>query len=335
MLSFNLPWIWLLLPLPLLAMRLPPAQQNSAALYTPFFDRLPNEQQSNSALARRAPLLTLSLIWVLLLSAAAQPVWIGDAVQLPASGRNLMLAVDISGSMQVEDMQHNGQQVSRLYTVKNVVNDFVEERRGDKLGLILFGSRAYLQTPLTFDRHSLQQQLQEARIGFAGEKTAIGDAIGLAIKRLEANDDASRVLILLTDGANTEGEVQPRQAAKLAEQTKVKIYTIGLGADQMMTPGLLGSTFGARMTNPSADLDEETLQYIADTTGGRYFRARDPEELKNIYQQLDALEAIEQEDETFRPQKAYFYWPLGVAMVLVFLWFLVRLAARLSARVGE
>lgn len=335
MLSFALPWVWLALPLPLLMLKFPAAQQNSAALYTPFFDRLPNNHQNGAPLRTRASLMTVILIWVLLIAAASQPVWIGEAVQLPASGRNLMLAVDISGSMQVEDMQHNGQQVSRLYTVKNVVNDFVAKRRGDKLGLILFGSRAYLQTPLTFDRNSLQQQLREARIGFAGEKTAIGDAIGLAIKRLQANNDDSRVLILLTDGANTEGEVEPRQAAKLAEQTKVKIYTIGLGAEQMMTPGLLGSTFGARLSNPSADLDEETLQYIAETTGGRYFRARDPEELKNIYQQLDALEAIEQEDETFRPQKAYFFWPLAAAMAIVFAWFLLRLSARLASRIGE
>jgi Ca-activated chloride channel family protein len=183
---------------------------------------------------------------------------------------------------------------------------------------VLFGSQAYLQAPLTFDRKTVRQLLEEAQLGFAGEKTAIGDAIGLSIKRLRQRPAESRVLILLTDGANTSGKVSPLQAAKLAEQTKVKVYTIGVGADEMQTDGIFGSPFGRRTINPSADLDEKTLLTIAELTGGQYFRARNPEDLKNIYKVLDTLEPIEQDEETFRPSKSLYHWPLLLACLLYF-----------------
>jgi Ca-activated chloride channel family protein len=183
------------------------------------------------------------------------------------------------------------------------------------LGLVLFGSQAYLQVPLTFDWQTVQTLMNEAQIGLAGKKTAIGDAIGLTIKRLQSHPEQSRVVILLTDGANTAGEVEPLKAAELAQQSNVKIYTIGLGADAME----VASFFGSRQVNPSRDLDEVTLQKMADITGGHYFRARDSKELEKIYDMIDQLEPTEKDPEIFRPQVNIYYWPLAFALIISFL----------------
>jgi len=318
MFEFIWPWMFWLLPLPLLSwVLIPKAEKKLPALLVPFYSELEGRQLDNDLDPWRwVKLCLLSLIWLTLITASARPLWIGEPVSLPASGRDLLLAVDISGSMKTADMIVEDKQIPRLLVVKAVVGEFVNRRKNDRLGLVLFGSQAYLQVPLTFDRKTVKQLLDEAQLGFAGEKTAIGDAIGLAIKRLRDRPAESRVLILLTDGANTAGEVSPLQAAELAKQTKVKIYTIGVGATEMKTAGVFGTGFGSRTINPSADLDEETLQTIADKTGGQYFRARNPEELAKIYQILDKLEPIEQDQETFRPQKSLFYWPLGIALFI-------------------
>ena len=175
-----------------------------------------------------------------------------------------MLAVDISGSMATEDMVINGEYVDRLTAVKLVVSDFVSRRVGDRVGLILFGTNAYLQAPLTFDLKTLDRFLLEAPVGIAGGKTAIGDAIGLAVKRLRQRPQQDKVIILLTDGANNVGEVEPRKASELAANDKIKIYTIGVGADEMRLPSIFGA-FGNRVTNPSADLDERTLTAVSYT----------------------------------------------------------------------
>ena len=217
--------------------------------------------------------------------------------------------------MEEADMQVGNDLVDRLSVVKTVVGDFVERRSGDRLGLILFGSNAYLQTPLTFDRKTVNTLLQEALIGFAGKATAIGDAIGLGVKRLKDRPENARVIILLTDGANTSGEVEPLKAAQLARAYQVKIYTIGMGADEVLRRTL----FGTRRVNPSVDLDEKTLSSIAQLTGGEYFRARSPEDLARIYARLDELEPVAQDKETFRPTKALFHWPLGIAFIASFL----------------
>jgi Ca-activated chloride channel family protein len=226
--------------------------------------------------------------------------------------------------MQVEDMVVGQHTVSRIDAVKQVVGEFIERRRGDRLGLILFGSNAYVQAPLTFDRNTVQRFLREAQLGFAGRETAIGDAIGLAVKRLRERPADSRVLILLTDGANNAGEVEPLDAARLAADNGVKIHTIGIGSDKLVMPGLFGSSFGSKVVNPSRDLDEDTLREIADRTGGNYFRARDPAELINIYQLLDALEPVEQEAQSYRPQRSLFHLPLAAAFALSLLLGVVR-----------
>ncbi len=276
--NFEFAWPWLLtaLPLPLLAARLLPRARMPlpAALRFPFYGAL---QQSLARPARRQSrlrLLLAALAWLLLVLAAARPQWIGETLHLPVSGRSLMLAVDISGSMQTEDMLIDDRQVMRLAAVKQVAGDFIEQRAGDQLGLILFGDQAYLQAPLTFDRHTVRTLLNEAAIGLAGKRTAIGDAIGLAIKRLREQPETNRVLILLTDGANTAGSVEPLKAADLAASETVRIYTIGVGADNR----LLRGPFGAQRI-ATGDLDEDDLKAIAEKTGGRYFRARDTQGL--------------------------------------------------------
>jgi Ca-activated chloride channel family protein len=232
------------------------------------------------------------------------------------TGRDLLLSVDLSGSMEEQDFQLNGQWVDRLTALKSVATGFIERRVGDRVGLILFGREAYLQAPLTFDRETVSTLLDESVIGLAGKETAIGDSIGLAIRTLEdaGVEQGRRVLLLLTDGANTAGAVEPRKAAELAAQRKLVIYTIGIGADSLTVRSL----FGLREINPSADLDEETLTAIAQLTGGRYFRARDTAEFEEIYKVLDELEPAESDERGFRPIRELFHWPLGAAVVAAF-----------------
>ncbi len=315
--GFTLAWPWLLLlaPLPWLLRKLLPASPSSdvQALRVPWFGAVAGKQAG----WMRRPWLALSaaLIWLLLVLAAARPQWIGEIESVPVTGRDLLLAVDISGSMDTQDMVLNKTAVNRLKVVKKVAGEFIQRRHGDRVGLILFGSRAYLQTPLTFDTESTATLLDESEIGLAGRETAIGDAIGLAVKRLRDDAAADRVLILLTDGANTSGEVQPLQAAEFAARDGLTVYTVGVGADEMMVQDF----FGSRVVNPSADLDEDTLRTIADRTGGRYFRARDAVSLEKIYEILDELEPVESDVEIIRPIDELFFWPLGFAYALALL----------------
>jgi Ca-activated chloride channel family protein len=323
MIHFDWPWVAVLLPLPfIIRFFLKPVEDvNEAALRVPFLNEFNTDSNSEIHIDVKRKLLFLAIIaWICLVSAAMRPVWLGEFVEVPVSGRDLMLAVDLSGSMEEEDFIIKDKRVNRLYATKAVAGEFIERRIGDRLGLILFGEKAYLQTPLTFDRTTVKTLLYESAIGLAGQTTAIGDAIGLAVKRLREQDEQSRVLVLLTDGANTAGEVQPIAAAEIAAREGLKIYTIGIGADEM----IVRSFFGSRRINPSADLDEVTLQVIADKTGGRYFRARDTEQLEKIYEILDELEPIEKDVQRFRPQTSLFYWPLATALILILVLMLMR-----------
>jgi len=318
MFQIEWPWALLLLPLPLLVYFGIPARglRQQAALRVPFIEDFRLGMASVKQIDAKRWWRWLSLVaWILLVFAASRPQWLGDAIAIPVSGRDLMMAVDLSDSMRTADFKVEGERVNRLFATKWVARDFIERRRGDRLGLILFGSKAYLQTPLTFDIKTIQRLLQEAVIGLAGERTAIGDAIGLAIKRLDNASDNARVLILMTDGANTAGEVTPLRAAQLAAERGLKIYTIGIGADEEIKR----SWFGLRRTNPSAQLDEKSLRSIAGLTGGRYFRARDSEELADIYRLLDDLEPLQRDEQTLRPISALFMWPLALAMALLIL----------------
>lgn len=323
MIHFAWPWVAALLPLPIIIRYLlrPVEVVNEAALRVPFLNDFNAESSAEYRVDVKRKLFWIAIIvWCCLISAGMRPLWLGDFIEIPVSGRDLMLAVDLSQSMEAEDFIINDKQVNRLYATKAVAGQFIERRIGDRLGLILFGEHAYLQTPLTFDRMTVKTLLYESALGLAGQSTAIGDAIGLAVKRLREQDEQSRVLVLLTDGANTAGEVDPLQAADIAAREGLKIYTIGIGADEM----IVRSFFGSRRVNPSADLDEKTLQTIADKTGGRYFRARDTEQLGKIYELLDELEPIEKDVQRFRPKTALFYWPLTLALVLMLILLLMR-----------
>jgi Ca-activated chloride channel family protein len=320
------PWMLLALPLPWLVRRLlsPAESAQGAALRVPFLRELDRPGRSMRLVHRRWPLWVACAAWGLLVAASARPQWLGDPVALPVSGRDLLLAVDLSRSMQEEDFVIQGQRVDRLTATKWVANDFIARREGDRIGLILFGEQAYLQTPLTFDRETVRTLLNEAQIGLAGRATAIGDALGLAVKRLRETPDGDRVLVLITDGANTAGEVDPLQAAELAAREGLTVYTIGIGADEMMVRGLLGR----RRVNPSRDLDERTLTSIAEMTGGRYFRARDTVELAEIYRLLDQLEPVERDPAVFRPVAALYHWPLAAALLLAGWILVVRVRER-------
>jgi len=281
-------------------------------------------ESARTAAGSRAAFWLAFLAWLLLLLAAMRPEWLGEPIEIPVSGRDLMLAVDLSKSMQEVDFILGGQRVDRLTATKKVVGDFIDRRVGDRVGLILFGTQAYLHVPLTFDRATVKQMLYESVIGLAGPSTAIGDAIGLAVKRLRNNDSKDKVLILITDGANTAGAIEPERAAELAAQAGLTIHTIGIGADEIMVRRL----FGSFRFNPSKDLDEKTLRAIAEKTGGKYFRARDIQELETIYDEIDKLEPVERGGEHFRPTTALYPWPLAAALVFGGLaaWLAVRRA---------
>ena len=312
--SFIWPWALLLLPLPFLVrFALPSATRQEPALQVPFYSQATAFEAGNAGagLALLLRRLLMLLVWLALVIAATRPEYTGEPIELPTSGRDLLLAVDISGSMGTEDMESSSGMTTRLAVVKSVVGDFVDRRKGDRLGLILFGTYPYLQTPLTFDRHTVRTLLSETPLGIAGGKTAIGDAIGLAIKRLQERPAENRVLILLTDGVNNVGEVDPVQAAQLAAQEGIRIYTIGFGAEELVMPGFIFN----RRVNPSAELDTETLTQIADLTDGSFHRARSTGELTAVYQALDELEPIEQDPETYRPVKSLYWWPLALALL--------------------
>ena len=321
MLSFSWPWLFLLLPVPLLVYFLAPAkQQKQSQVFAPSLMILAEQRQSSAQKPKLYQYILMALAWICLVTATARPVFVGEPKPITETDRNMMLAVDISGSMSEEDMAIRGRLINRLQAVKVVVSDFIEKRKGDRIGLILFGSKAYVQTPLTFDLNTLEQLLNESAIGLAGKKTAIGDAIGLGVKRLQSLPESNRVLIFLTDGQNTSGEIEPLQAAKLAQIAGVKIYTIGIGADEMVVQGF----FGPRRVNPSRDLDEETLRQVAKETGGQYFRARNLEELDQIYSILDQLEEIESDEQVIRPEKSLFHYPLFLALLLALVIYVIQ-----------
>ena len=324
--SLELAWPgWLgALPLPWLAARwLPPAPPAAAAaLELPYPELLELGPGRGGTPVSRLDTALALLAWLLLVLAAARPLLVGEAIELPVNGRDLMLAIDLSGSMQAEDMVIDGRPASRLAAVKRVASDFIARRKGDRLGLILFGDRPYLQTPLTFDTHSVQAQLAEAVLGLAGKRTAIGDTIGLAIKRLREQSRENRVLLLLTDGTNTAGELDPVEAAELAGRQGIRIYTIGIGSDRLR---------GHRAPSDSRELDEATLSAIARATGGRFFRARDGAELEQVYRVIDTIEPVDKEPEVFRPLRELYGWPLAAALLLS----LVLAGRRLAGGRGE
>ena len=335
--GFAWPWLLLALPLPLLARWLLPARRNSAtALKVPFGTRLDGVAQAGvHGLRGNGPRLLAWLAWSLLCVAAARPQTLGEAVQPPQAGRDLMLALDLSGSMSEPDMQLGGRPVDRLTAAKAVLADFLDRRAGDRVGLIVFGQRAYALTPLTHDLDTVRQQLADSVIGLAGQETAIGDAIGLAVKRLaarpgdrargsqsgmpQATGTQQHVLVLLTDGVNTAGLLDPLKAAELASSANVRVHTVAFGGEGSL------SLFGFKMPMAGAgdEIDEDTLRAIATQTGGQFFRARDTSELAGIYGEIERLEPIERPGEAVRPRLERYAWPLAAALLMALLAFVL------------
>lgn len=307
MLHLAWPWVLAALPLPLLLHWLWPSKKRVAtgrALRVPFFSRV----QAREASARRGLSRILILMaWCALVVAAARPQWVNDPLAMPVTGRELLLAVDLSGSMGEKDEFRDGQRLDRLAAVKKIAGDFIEKRVGDRVGLILFGSRPYVQVPLTFDRAMAAQLLDEAVVGLAGGETAIGDAIGLAVRILRERPAQSRVAVLLTDGENNAGVLDPIDAARLAELHGLRIHTIGLGGARQQVEGATGS---------SAGLDEKTLETIASITGGSHFTAANAEALDAVYRIIDELEPAADKEDIVRPADEIFYWPLAFAYAL-------------------
>ncbi|TYC58153.1 VWA domain-containing protein [Marinobacter sp. BW6] len=322
MLNLAWPWVLVLVLLPLILKWRKPRAQSVDAPVLPvghWLSDLPGVSRRGNAVPLWQQLL-LFLMWALLVTALARPQHVGEQVQMPVSGRDLMLVVDISPSMDEQDMVLQGRSINRLQAVKRVLDDFISRRQGDRLGLILFGTEPYVQAPLTFDLQTVKTLMREAGLGMAGRATAIGDAVGLATKRLRNRPQDQRVVILLTDGANTAGEITPDKATEIAAAASIRLYTIGIGAESMVQRGLLGS----RRVNPSRDLDENLLTRMAQQTGGEYFRARSLPELELIYESIDQLEPIELEGKFYRPVTELYVWPAGLAVLLWLVLFLIH-----------
>ncbi|MBZ0088252.1 MAG: VWA domain-containing protein [Thermomonas sp.] len=312
--GFAWPWLLAAAILPLLAWWLLPAgASRDPALRAPWVQRLPEVAAGTRgrSAARRFPWLLLCA-WLLLCVAAARPQRLGPPVAPPQVGRDLMLGLDLSASMSEEDMELGGRSVDRLTAAKAVLADFLDRREGDRIGLIVFGDRAYALTPLTLDRNSVRQQLDDTWLGLAGRATALGDAIGLATKRLQAQPVGQRVLILLTDGVSNTGVLDPQRAARIASDAGVRIYTIAFGGS-----GSAVSLFGFRFAlGGGEEVDESGLRKIADLTGGRFYRARATDELAGIYSEINRLEPIKRAGLPQRPKIELYPWPLGFALGL-------------------
>ena len=315
MIELALPWALAALPLPWLARALmPPARERGGALRIPFFRTLADADAQGGARSRRGALSFVAkcLAWALLVFAAAQPQWVGPPQPVPTQGRDIMLSLDLSGSMGTPDFEVGGRAVDRFSVVRAVAREFALHREGDRVGLVLFGTRAFLQAPLTPDLPTVAELLDQSEVGLAGDETAMGDSIGLAVKHLRERPEGERVLVLLSDGASNAGVLDPQRAAQLAKDAGVRVYAIGVGtgAQAIQTP------FGVRAMSGGAGPDEASLREIAALTGGRYFRAGDTESLIAVYHEIDALEPVAGAPATVRPTRALFAWPLAGAVAL-------------------
>jgi Ca-activated chloride channel family protein len=323
MLEFGWPWAFAVLPLPLLAWWMLPAyRERRASIQIPFFtlvaEATGQTPHPGAVVQPRLPLqmIVAGIAWVLVVAALARPQWVGDPIVRDMTARDIMLAVDISGSMDQADFPAGGRMLQRLAGAKRVIADFVSKRKGDRIGLILFGTKAYVQAPFTADLKTILMLLDQTAVAMAGEQTAIGDAIGLAIKAFQSSTAQQKVLILLTDGNDTASRVPPTHAADVARQHNLAIYTIGIG-----DPGATGEN--------KVDLD--TLNEVARKTGGRSYRAENGEQLSGIYAEIDKLVPVKLRTESWRPKLPLFQWPLGGAVILgLSLWtlLLVRSASR-------
>lgn len=331
LMMIDLTWWWalLLLPVPMVVrMLLPPKQSGNLAVKVPLLNRYPLTKTSLNSASGYLPQITLWLVWVAIVLAAARPFYPGDPINRSVSGRDLMLAIDISGSMQEVDMILNKKIASRIDVLKAVASEFIDRRKGDRIGLILFGTRAYTYVPLTYDRNALGELLQGVSTGLAGRLTAIGDAIGIAIKTLSQQQSRHKVLILVTDGSNTSGKSEPLDSAQMAKRIGMTIHTIGVGNDEEELRRILKT----QTIPPGTALNETLLRQIAALSGGKYFRAKDTKSLERIYQVLDELEPVPLDVHLHRPKIELFHLPLmfGLGWLLVFIVYAIIKSVRMQ-----
>ncbi len=328
MLEFEYIWMFLLLPLPIIIWLILPAyKEKQESIRIPFFEEISSAtgiKPSQGAVINKLNLLQKLLapiIWILLIAAIAKPQWVDDPIVKIESARDLLLAVDISQSMDARDYKDAlGNRIDRLEAVKLVLDDFITKRKGDRIGLILFGGGAYPQVPFTLDHKTCRLLLNQAETGMAGPQTVIGDAIGLGIKLFEESNVDERVMILLTDGNDTGSKMPPLKAAEIAEQNGIIIHTIGIGDPN---------------ANGENKVDLDVIKKIANSTGGKFFRGEDTKGLQTIYKTLDELNPQNYESQSYRPKHPLFFYPIGLAISLLtayhFILFLLVLLKRLSS----
>lgn len=308
MLELAQPWALALVALPLLMRWVPPYKESRDSVRVPFFDKLlelsEQRPETGAMILNRdqAQFILVGITWLCLVVAAAQPKWVGEPLEQQKSGRDLMIAVDLSGSMETQDFKlPDGSAVDRLQAVKLVLEELAQQRASDRLGLIVFGNAAYLQTPFTDDHGVWAQLLKETEIGMAGQSTVFGDAIGLAIKLFRESDSTHRVLIILTDGNDTGSTVPPVDAAKVAAADDIRIYTIAVG-----DPASVGEEA----------LDIDTIARVSEVTQGQYFQALNGAELQQAYETIAALEPELYETISFRPKQSLHWLPIVLTMTL-------------------
>lgn len=326
MLRFEYPWLFALLILPALVWWLfPPYKEQRHSLQVPYLQRLAGltgKEPSRAAVVlprSKALLFLLPLWWLLIVTALARPVWLANPIEKTESTRDLMLLVDLSGSMETEDFKDpSGRQLSRLNAVKWVLGDFIQRRKSDRLGLIVFGNEPFLQAPFTRDHDIVRTLLDGTRVKMAGEQTAIGDAIGLALKHFENSKSEQRVAILLTDGNDTGSKVPPAKAAEIAAQRGITIHTVAVGDPQAAG---------------EQKMDIEALQAISHATRGKFFRADDRRQLENIYRTLDTVEPEKIKTISFRPKYPLFQWPFGAMLVTFLVYHLSMVAISHTRRI--
>lgn len=309
MITFPYPWLMLLIPVPLIAAWILPAYRTGqSSIRIPRLNRLSQltgRSPTGGAVVLKRTIsawLALLLAWTCVVLAIARPQWVGEPMVQTLPSRDLLLAVDLSGSMNTEDFTDaNGRQVDRLNACKQVLDGFLTRRQGDRVGLIFFGTAAFVQAPFTEDLELCRTLLNEAQVGMAGPQTVIGDAIGLSLTVFERSQLEDRVLILLTDGNDTGSKITPQEAARIAEDKGVTIYTIAVGDPQAVG---------------EEKIDEVVLQEVAKQTGGSFYRASDREQLEQIYEELDEIVVQELETESYLPKTDLYFWPLGAFLII-------------------
>ncbi len=310
--------MFLLIPLPLLVWFVLPAYKDrQESIRIPFFDEISTAAKIKPS--EGAVILKLNwmqkilapILWVLIVTAIAKPQWVDDPIVKIESARDLLLAVDISQSMDARDFRDStNKRIDRLSAVKQVLDDFITKREGDRIGLILFGGGAYPQVPFTLDHKTCRLLLNQAEVGMAGPQTVIGDAIGLGIKMFEESEVEERVLILLTDGNDTGSKMPPLKAAEIAKQNGIVIHTIGIG-----DPNAKGQD----------RVDLEAIKEIAEITGGKSYRGENSKGLENIYDELDKMNPQNYKTQSYRPKHPLYFYPLGLAVILLISYHLIMM----------